>query len=187
MSNSSDKPLVPALPQPTRARYLELANPNAASQVPVPARMLNELLYCERLMYLEWVQGEWADNYYTTDGKRVHKRADRPRALKKTPQKQPDNSTEKEESERPYQARSVWLTSERLGLTAKIDVVDVNGKQVVPIEYKRGKRPDVPEGAWLPERAQLCAQVLLLREHGYDCEEAAIYYAEAEPSPQIIP
>jgi len=24
-----------------------------------PARMLNEYVYCPRLAYLEWVQGEW--------------------------------------------------------------------------------------------------------------------------------
>ena len=24
----------------------------------IPARMINEVLYCERLVYLEWVQGE---------------------------------------------------------------------------------------------------------------------------------
>ena len=28
----------------------------------IPARMLNELAYCPRLAYLEWVQGEFADN-----------------------------------------------------------------------------------------------------------------------------
>jgi hypothetical protein len=28
----------------------------------VPARMVNEVLYCERLAYLEWAQGEFADN-----------------------------------------------------------------------------------------------------------------------------
>jgi CRISP-associated protein Cas1 len=78
----------------------------------------------------------------------------------------------------PYQARSVWLSSERLGITAKIDIVegDASGR-VIPIEYKRGRAPDLPEGAYLPERAQLCAHVLLLREHGYSCGESAIYFA----------
>ena len=28
----------------------------------IPARMLNEFAYCPRLAYLEWVQGEFADN-----------------------------------------------------------------------------------------------------------------------------
>jgi|GEM_PF-3959977 len=43
----------------------------------VPARMINEVLYCERLMYLEWVQGEFRDNAYTLDGRSVHRRVDR--------------------------------------------------------------------------------------------------------------
>ncbi len=28
----------------------------------VPARMVNEWVYCPRLAYLEWVEGEWADS-----------------------------------------------------------------------------------------------------------------------------
>jgi CRISPR-associated protein Cas1 len=137
----------------------------------VPARIVNEVLYCERLAFLEWAQGEWADNAFTDEGRWVHRRADEP-----TGQLAPVDGTEQTD-ERPYTARSVWLTSEKLGLTAKIDVVESAGGLVVPIEYKRGELPDVPEGAHLPERAQLCAQVLLLREHGYRCEEAAMYFA----------
>src|SRR5262249_35029163 len=45
--------------------------------------------------------------------------------------------------------------------------------------YKRGDAPDVPEGAHLPERAQVCAQVLLLREHGYKCEHGEVYFARS--------
>ncbi|WP_394829783.1 CRISPR-associated endonuclease Cas1 [Pendulispora albinea] len=82
------------------------------------------------------------------------------------------------EGPRPYVARSLWLSSEALGLTAKIDVVEGSEDgSVIPIEYKRGKAPEVPEGAYLPERAQLGAQVLLLREHGYICNAADIYFA----------
>jgi CRISPR-associated protein Cas1 len=146
--------------------------------------MINETLYCERLLYLEWAQGEFEDNHFTVDGRTVHRRADaaggelppRPAADGPPGADQPAP----EEEDRPYKARSVWLSSERLGITAKIDVVEGEaGGRVVPIEYKRGKPPDVPEGAYLPERAQLCAQVLLLREHGYTCDEAAIYFAAA--------
>lgn len=136
----------------------------------VPARMVNEVLYCERLMYLEWVQGEWADNQFTVDGTWVHRRVDRPKVLK------PKTKAE-EAPERPYQARSVALSSAELGVTAKIDLVDVEGDRVMPIEYKRGRAPSVPEGAYLPERAQLCVHVLLLREHGYQCDGAAIFFA----------
>lgn len=144
---------------------------DAEDELPlVPARMVNEVLYCERLMYLEWVQGEWADNQFTVDGSWVHRRVDRPKVLK------PKSKTE-EVPERPYQARSVALSSAELGVTAKTDLVDVDGDRVMPIEYKRGRAPSVPEGAYLPERAQLCVHVLLLREHGYQCEGAAIFFA----------
>lgn len=135
----------------------------------VPARMVNEVLYCERLMYLEWVQGEFADNVYTVEGRSVHKRADAGGG--KLP------AATEDDDERPKVARSVWLSSPTLGVTAKIDLVEIDGRRVVPVEYKRGKRPRLPEGAYLPERAQLCVQVLLLREHGYECEHGEIYFA----------
>ncbi len=140
----------------------------------VPARMINEVLYCERLMHLEWAQGEFADNYFTVDGNAVHRRADEPSGSLPTLDGDGD-------AERPYQARSVWLSSDKLGITTKIDVVhcDADGT-VTPIEYKRGSAPDIPEGAYLPERAQLCAQVLLLREHGYRVERAQIYFAKSK-------
>ncbi len=134
----------------------------------VPARMINEVLYCERLMHLEWVQGEFADNFFTVDGRSVHRRADDPKGALPEPDGEYD----------PAQIRSLWLASDRLGITAKIDVVDVSADgRVAPIEYKRGKAPDVDEGAYLPERAQLCAHVLLLRDHGYRCEDAYLYFA----------
>jgi CRISPR-associated protein Cas1 len=140
----------------------------------VPARMINEVLYCERLMYLERVQGEWADNAFTADGHAVHRRVnDDEKALAEppTPETEPDTA-------RPYVARSVTLSSEWLGIVAKLDLVEVDGGQVIPVEYKRGHQPDVPAGAYLPELAQVCAQVLLLREHGYQCPHGEIYYAK---------
>lgn len=155
-----------------RAKKLPLQPPIGgadAEPVLVPARMVNEILYCERLFYLEWIQGEWDSNRFTAEGDRVHKRVDAGKRQLAAPEESPEA--------RPYQAKSVWLSSERLGLTAKLDVVDVDGGKAMAVEYKRGKRPKLPEGAYLPERAQLCAHVLLLREHGYTCDEAEIYFA----------
>jgi len=143
--------------------------------------MINECLYCERLLYLEWVQGEFADNAFTIEGRLSHSRADRPSGKLPPPAASEPADDQLEEPEAPpFQARSVWLSSERLGITAKIDVVEgTESGSVVPIEYKRGSPPDIPERAYLPERAQLCAHVLLLREHGYRCESAEIYFAGA--------
>jgi CRISPR-associated protein Cas1 len=155
-----------------RARALAL---HAAPLDLVPARMVNEVLYCERLMFLEWAQKEFADNAFTLEGRTVHSRADVPGGALPEP-KGPEQA-----GDRSYVARSVWLSSERLGLTAKIDVVEgTEDGVVVPIEYKRGRAPDLLEGAYLPERAQLGAHVLLLREHGYTCDSAEIYFAASK-------
>ena len=151
----------------------------------VPARMVNEVLYCERLMALEWTQGEFADNAFTFEGRTLHARADVPGGVLPAPPGAVRPVTPA--TERPYVARSVWLSSERLGLTAKIDVVEgTEDGVVIPIEYKRGRVPDVPEGADLPERAQLGAQVLLLREHGYRCDSAEIYFAASKRRVPIV-
>lgn len=173
-----------------RAKSLPL-RPAPETDELIPARMVNEVLYCERLFYLERVQGEFEDNAFTVDGRAVHKRADKPGGRlpdapgAETPERDP--SDHDDEGQPPYVARSVWLSSERLGLTAKIDVVEgTESGTVVPIEYKRGSAPDVPEGAYLPERAQLCAHVLLLREHGYRCQDAALYFAKNKRRVPIV-
>lgn len=180
----SDPPGPPSAKPLPRKLPLATAPPDL-----VPARMINETLYCERLMYLEWAQGEFADNAFTVDGRAVHARADTaggalpPVPTSGTEGRQKgegpdDDDDEPEPGPPPYQARSLWLSSEALGMTAKIDVVEGDAAGVVvPIEYKRGAAPDVPEGAHLPERAQLCTQVLLLREHGYRCDHGEIYFA----------
>lgn len=50
----------------------------------------------------------------------------------------------------------------------------------MPVDYKRGKRPHVPKGAYDPERVQLCAQGMILQELGYRCEEGVLYFAESK-------
>jgi CRISP-associated protein Cas1 len=201
MATERDPALAVSTPSSERAKALPLGAAAALTRsgepdTPlVPARMVNEVLYCERLMYLEWVQSEWAGNAFTADGTRVHKRVDASRKrLKKrsADEASPAIAVPEAAPESPYQARSVWLSSERLGLTAKLDVVDVDGGRAVAVEFKRGKRPNLPEGAYLPERAQLCAHVLLLREHGYECDEAEIYFAgdrqrtRVEITPELV-
>jgi len=142
----------------------------------VPARMLNEFVYCPRLAILEWVEGEWAESADTVEGSIRHTRVDRPGfRVRRAPRGEA-------ESDRPappdrLQIRSVELADEALGLTAKIDLVEVADGRVQPIDYKKGKRPHVAGGAWEPERVQLCAQGLLLRAHGHRCDDGILYFA----------
>lgn len=173
-----------------RATHLPLRLPLvAAPPEVVPARMINEILYCERLFFLEWVQGEFEDNAFTVEGRVVHRRVDAPAAkprklLRAAPV---DDDADEGAEPLPYEVRSLWLTADDLGITAKIDLVEGGAHgRVVPIEYKRGPAPDLPEGAYLPERAQLCAQVLVLRANGYVCDEAYVYFAASKKRVPIV-
>ena len=48
------------------------------------------------------------------------------------------------------------------------------------MDYKHGSVPDNPEKSWEPERVQLCAQGIILRENGFDCQEGALYYVQSK-------
>ncbi len=75
------------------------------------------------------------------------------------------------------QARAVQLSDPELGITGKIDLVEVRRGVARPVDTKKGKRPHVARGVYDPERVQVCAQGLLLRKHGYSCDEGEIYFA----------
>ena len=139
----------------------------------LPARMLNEYAYCPRLFYLEWVQGEWRESHDTVEGRAKHKRVEKEGGKVPSPE-------EAEEHEAVIHARSVLLSAEKLGIIARIDLLEGEGKRLTPVDYKKGKKPDIPEGAYEPERVQVCAQGLILRENGYDCDEGVIYYVQSK-------
>jgi hypothetical protein len=69
-----------------------------------------------------------------------------------------------------FVARSVTLASDVLGIIAKMDLIEGEDGTVTAIDTKKGKRPHVAEGAYEPERVQVCAQALILEEaiHGRD-------------------
>jgi CRISPR-associated protein Cas1 len=192
----------------------------------LPVRMLNEYAYCPRLFHLMHVEGRWADNAYTVEGKVVHRRTDRldqvlPDSIVEANQADISTTTretaadgvdqahdasqagqtpsaaipkkdasrsrrtatagkdngESSGDEPPRISRSVPLDSRRLGLTAKLDLVATDGQEALPVETKRGRVPDTPDRCYEPERVQLMAQGLLLREHGYQCERGVLYFA----------
>lgn len=138
----------------------------------IPARMVNEFVYCPRLAYLMWTQAEWADSSETVDGRRVHARADRRGAPLPAPE-------DMEAAEPTLFTRAVTLGSHALGVIAKIDIAEAEGGFVTPVDYKRGRRPHIALGAYAPERVQVCLQALLLEEHGYRVAEGAIWYVES--------
>ncbi len=147
----------------------------------LPARMINEFVYCPRLFYLEYVEGLFAHNADTVEGSVRHQRVD----AKSDPLPAAAGvATERD----VIHARSVTLSSERYGIIAKLDLVEADGEQATPIDYKRGspkKLEDGTLGAWDPERVQLCVQALVLRENGYRCTEGILFFWETRQRVRI--
>ncbi len=138
-----------------------------------PVRMLVQYAYCPRLAYLEWVQKEWADNYFTEDGNFTHRRVD----------------AYSEASDSPT-TRSLYLSAPIEGIITRLDLMEQEDGTATPVEYKRGKVPR--SGPRLPEKVQLSAQAIALRENGWKSSRGYLYYSESKQrvevpfTPQLI-
>ena len=162
-------PVFEPVAAPSTQLSLELLAPPASAETPlVPARMINEFVYCPRLAFLEWVDGEWADSGDTEEGRRAHVRVDSGGGKLPAP--------DAVDARPDFAARSVTLASERLGIIAKMDLIEGEDGTVTPVDTKKGKRPHVAEGAYEPERVQVCAQALILEDAGYKVNGGAIWY-----------
>ena len=111
----------------------------------VPARMLNEFSYCPRLFHLEWVQGQFVGNADTAEGTWQHRAVDVERG----------RAPVAEEADELREARSLLVGSERLGLIARIDVLEGVEGAVRPLDVKKGRPPDNDKRAYEPELVQL--------------------------------
>jgi CRISPR-associated protein Cas1 len=133
--------------------------------------MVNEFVYCPRLFHLEWVQGRFATSDDVEEGLYVHRVVDEPGGdLPDLDQDAPHTGG------RP--ARSVWLTSASLGVSAKLDLVETGADgTVTPVDYKKGS-PDRHGRPWPADEAQSVLQALLLRDTGYTVDNAEIWYNE---------
>ena len=138
----------------------------------LPARMVNEFVYCPRLFYLEWVQGEFAESAETLDGHRIHHRVDQERGSFPKAEEWAEGVK--------VRARALSLSSDHLGLVAKLDLLEDEEGRACPIDYKRGHGPGDGDGIWDADRIQLGVQMLLVRENGYPCERGYVYYAETK-------
>jgi len=109
---------------------------------------LHSLIYCERLYYLEEVEGLLIANERVYAGRALH-----------------DERTAPDETGREH--RSFWLTSERLGLYGRVDVLRTRDGNPIPYEHKRGRARRGPDGApeaWPSDLVQLGGYALLLEE-----------------------
>jgi CRISPR-associated endonuclease Cas1/CRISPR-associated protein Cas4 len=140
--------------------------------------MLNESVYCPRLFYLMHVMGEWAPSVDTAEGRSIHRRVDRRQeAFPEADGRDPDDPR--------VTARSIMLSSECLGIIAKMDLVESAGNEAIPVEYKHGRPPANAERSWPPERIQLCAQGLILEEQGWVCDHGLLYFPTSKEKVEV--
>jgi CRISPR-associated protein Cas1 len=132
--------------------------------------MLNEFVYCPRLFYLEHVEGAFLHSDDTVKGGTLHRAVDSGKGELPSP--------DELDPEETLHSRSVLLGSDRLGVTAKLDLVEQEAGAAIPIDYKLGApRMDGDSiTLWDTDRIQLGLQALLLRDNGYTCDQGIIYY-----------
>ena len=145
----------------------------------LPARMINEFVYCPRLFHYEQVQGVFVESADTIEGSIQHRRVDREGAEPPTPGSA---------SEEPVIARSITLSSERHKVIAKLDLAEFADGKAVPVDYKHGRPLAGDDGyqPWPSERVQLAIQAIVLRANGYGCDEGIIYYTKSRQRVRVV-
>jgi len=137
---------------------------------------LQHFVYCKRQWALIHIEAQWSENYLTTAGQQMHKRA--------------HNAALTEKRGDLIVTRDMAIVSHSLKARGKCDVVEfvrddggvtLFGREglwlPVPVEYKRGK-PKVHDA----DRLQLCAQAICLEEMlaAPPIEQAFLYYGETK-------
>ncbi|MBV9077133.1 MAG: CRISPR-associated protein Cas4 [Methylobacteriaceae bacterium] len=127
----------------------------------IPLSALQHQLFCPRQCALIHVEGLWAENERTAEGRILHERVD---------------SGHGESRPGVRVTRGLALRSFALGVVGRADAVELSGDppRPRPIEYKRGK----PK-AHRADEVQLCAQAICLEEmFGVPVPEGALFYGE---------
>ena len=78
----------------------------------LPARMVNEFVYCPRLFFYEWVEGVFRESADTLEGAVQHKRVDKEGGELPPAEELPEDDL--------LRTQAITLSSERLRVVAKI-------------------------------------------------------------------
>ncbi|WP_240757119.1 CRISPR-associated protein Cas4 [Roseicella aquatilis] len=137
---------------------IPLADPGTEDRL-IPLSALQHHLFCPRQCALIHVEGLWAEDAATAEGRLLHEKVDAGR-----PERRPGL----------HVARGLALRSLALGVAGRADAVEFRGEppNPYPVEYKRG-RPK----AHRADEVQLCAQAICLEEmFGTPVPEGALFY-----------
>ncbi len=142
---------------------------------------IQHFAFCRRQWALIHVEQQWAENYQTTAGLLMHKKA------------HDEMSVEKRGD--LIIMRGLRISSRQLGLSGQCDIVEFRKQRdgitlsgydgawtVVPVEYKRGTEKDGIEDA-----VQLCAQAMCLEEQFItDIPKGYLFYGEKKRRTEVV-
>src|SRR5271155_2579408 len=102
---------------------------------PIPLRALNQVTYCPRLYYLQYVDAVMPHNEHVEGGLFDHRRVDDPDLAGRT---RKEGDAEK--------SRGVPVSPETRGLSGVLEVIEERGGEAFPVETKRGSAPRDDDG-----------------------------------------
>lgn len=142
---------------------------------------IQHFAFCRRQWALIHIEQQWEDNYQTTSGELLHKRAHDESCFEKRGNK--------------MTARGLRIASARLGVTGQCDVVEFTASEngiavmgydglwdVVPVEYKNGMPKEGQEDV-----LQLCAQAICLEEMLLtEINKGYLYYGKSRRRQEVV-
>lgn len=133
----------------------------------IPISALNQYAFCPRRCALVQIEGIWAENEHTILGGLLHEQVDK-------------HGYETIRGAKVL--RALPLYSECLGLIGQADVVELRDDEVIPVEYKKGRRRRFEN-----DDIQLCAQALCLEEmFSTRIAKGFIYHAASRHRRELI-
>ena len=137
--------------------------------------------FCRRQWALIHIEQQWAENFRTTSGELMHKRA--------------HEETSVEKRGKLLIMRGLRIASAELGVSGQCDIVEFHKEKqgvaisgydgnwnVIPVEYKRGTEKEGRE-----DQVQLCAQAMCLEEMFLtEIPKGYLYYGESKRRTEIL-
>lgn len=128
---------------------------------------LNQFIFCPRRCALMNIEGIWRANEHTVKGTILHEHTDK---------------LGYETDKGGKLLRALPLFSKKYGLSGKADIVEFRGKEIIPVEYKKGKRREFDN-----DNIQLMAQALCLEEmFKVEIRRGFIYHAMSKRRREVL-
>lgn len=111
----------------------------------IPLSQINTFVFCSRRFYYESIEGHQLINEHVEEGHIKHQRT----------HTEMRNRSEKDK----VISRQQKFSSETLGVTGYVDLIEEKDGSPIPVEYKKAGM-----GNWLNDQVQLCLQGMLMEE-----------------------